>query len=169
MNQTLWLYIWRFQPFHNGHKSIVDTMLEDNEKNLILIGVSWIKSPETDPYTYEKRLKFILETYQDIHNLDIAPLIDMDSDERWAQQMLAICYVQKASHIKLYCWDESEDSVVQVINKYIHLLNWKKLEIIEIDRNKIPVSGTQVRHEIKEAWVDSIEKLVPEAVYKTLK
>ncbi len=166
--QTLWLYIWRFQPFHNGHKSIVDTMLEDNEKNLILMWVSGTKSLEENPYTYEKRLEFLSETYKDVHNLDIAPLIDMESNKRWVQQMLAICYLQKADHVKLYCWNKKQDSAVQVITQYENLFEWKKLEIIEIDRNKLPISGTQIRHEIRQQWKESIKKLVPESVYKNL-
>lgn len=166
--QTLWLYIWRFQPFHNGHKSIVDTMLNENEKNLILMWVSGTGLTEENPYTYEKRLEFLTELYKDTHNLDMCPLIDMDSDKRWVQQMLAICYIQKVDHIKLYCWDEKEDSAIQVIKTHQNLFAGKKLEIIEISRNKLPISGTQIRHEMKIEWKEAVKKLVPDSVYKNL-
>ena len=169
MDKTLWLYIWRFQPFHNGHKSIVDTMLEDNERNLILIGINWENTSKENPFTYSKRLGFISETYKDTVWLDISPLIDNASDKRWVQQILGMWLIQKSGHIKLYCWDKSKDSAVQVIKQFLPLFAWKKLEIIEIDRNIIPISGTQVRHEIELEWVESVEKLVPDEVHKSLK
>lgn len=169
MHNTIWLYIWRFQPFHNGHKSIVDTMLEDNENNLILIGVSPSQSTKENPYSYAKRLWFISEIYKDASWLYISPLIDNPSDKNWIQQILGIWFVQKAGNIRIYCWDKWEDSAIQVIQQYEKLFSWKNLEIIEIDRNIIPVSWTQVRHEMKEAWVESVWKLVPAEVHKQLK
>jgi cytidyltransferase-like protein len=34
----LGMYLGRFQPFHNGHKAIVDKMLEECEEVVIVVG-----------------------------------------------------------------------------------------------------------------------------------
>ncbi len=169
MNQTLWLYIWRFQPFHNGHKSIIDRMIQENEQNLILIGVSDSYETTENPYSYTQRLGFMSDTYQDETNIAFWPLIDNDSDKKWVQQILWIWYIQKVKKIQLYCWSIAEDSAIKVIKQYENLFTWKQLDIIEIDRNIVPISGTQVRHEMKTEWVESIENLVPNEVYDSLK
>ena len=36
----LGMYLGRFQPFHNGHKYIVEWMLEECERVVIVIGSS---------------------------------------------------------------------------------------------------------------------------------
>ena len=167
MKEVLWLYIWRFQPFHNGHKSVVDRMIQDNENNLILIGVNDIYGTKENPYSYAERLGFIGGIYK--KSISISPLIDNDSDELWVKQILWIWRIQESDHIKLYCWDKNHDSAIKVIEQYKNLFAGKKLEIIEIDRNLLPISGTQVRHEMKTEWVESIETLVPDEVYQELK
>jgi len=166
MNQTLWVYIWRFQPFHNGHKSIIDKMIQDNEINLILIWVNEAYGTKKNPYSYAERLWFISDIYK---NLNICPLIDNDSDKKWVQQILWIWYIQKSNYIKLYCWDQDNDSAIKVIKEHENLFIWKQLEIIQIDRNINPISGTQIRHEMKTEWVESIESLVPSQVLNRLK
>lgn len=169
MNQTLWLYIWRFQPFHNGHKSVIDRMIEENENNLILIGVNHIYKTKENPYSYAERLQFIWDTYKNTWDISICPLIDNDSDKSWVEQILWIWYIQKSDYIKLYCWSEKDDSAIKVIKQYEKLFLGKKLEIIEVDRNILPISATQVRHEMKVEWVDSIHSLVPSEVLTALK
>jgi len=168
MNQSLWVYIWRFQPFHNGHKSIIDTMIKDNDKNLILIWVSREWNGEENPFPYEKRLWFILNTYHSPTPY-IYPLIDHPSDEAWVRQILWIWHVQNADHIKFYCGDKNQDSAIKAIEEHKKLFIWKDIEMVEIPRNKLPISWTQIRHEIKQEGVESIKNLVPGWVYKQLK
>jgi adenylyl-sulfate kinase len=51
------LFIGRWQPFHNGHLSIIRTALDDGKR--VLIGIRDTERDESNPYTYEQRKEMI--------------------------------------------------------------------------------------------------------------
>jgi len=166
----IWLYIWRFQPFHNGHQSIVKQMLKDNAHNVILLGIP-LEATETDPYSFEKRKEFILQSLiqKEYNNIDIYPLYDTPSDEEWIDSILAVPKIWNADTINIYCWDRKNDSAIKVIDTFYSRF-WKKdINIIEISRNILPISGTIIREKLIAHWYESISDDVPLAVYKQIK
>lgn len=50
-------FIGRWQPFHEGHKKLIETALEKGED--VLIGVRDTVQDEKNPYTYDQRQKQI--------------------------------------------------------------------------------------------------------------
>jgi len=166
MDAALWIYIGRFQPFHNGHKSIVDAMIQENNDNLIFIGIT-LSDDWKNPYSFEERRDFLKSEFWE--EIIIEALLDNPSDQEWIRSILFSPEVKDKKNLKIYCWDKEHDSAIKVIQEYIHLFEDKKIEIIEIDRRLLPISGTQIRHEIQEEWIKSIENLVPSEVYKALK
>ena len=82
---TTALTIMRLQPFHNGHKKIIDTMLQENNQVILLIG-SINKTDNKNPYSFEKRLKMVKKIYSDaIHSkkLIIKGIKDINNPPKW--------------------------------------------------------------------------------------
>lgn len=162
MQNTLWIYIWRFQPFHNGHRFVVETMLQDNTENLIVIG-----TPEVDkdknPFSLEWRKEAIKSIFPTI---SITSLDDSPSDRKWVENLSKILIQYPVKKYIFYCWDKENDFAIQVIQRYTSLFLYP-IEIKEISRKNIPISATLVREKIK--WNKSIKEIVPEEIYKKIK
>jgi len=88
----LGLVIGRFQPFHLGHKYLIQKALDTADKIIIGIGSANV-TDENNPYSYELRKKMVEEF---IHQegigdrvLRIIPSNDTPSDDDWLEQTLA--------------------------------------------------------------------------------
>ena len=64
------VFIGRFQPFHLGHKNIIDVALIDAENVIVLVGSSNVARCHRNPFTFDERKGMILESY---------PLIDPEN------------------------------------------------------------------------------------------
>ena len=54
----------RFQPFHNGHKALIDKMLVECHLGVVLVG-SADKRDRDNPFTREQRQRMIIQSYQE--------------------------------------------------------------------------------------------------------
>ena len=54
------VFIGRFQPFHNGHKRVIDHALELSKKVIVLVGSVDQPRCTRNPFTFQER--------KDIHN-----------------------------------------------------------------------------------------------------
>ncbi len=82
--------IGRFQPFHKGHKYLIEESLKLADKIIIGIG-SANKSDEKNPWSWEERKK-VIETFLQHEGLeknvkDIIPLFDNPDDDVWFQNL----------------------------------------------------------------------------------
>lgn len=99
------VFIGRFQPFHLGHKRVIDHALTIAENVLVLIGSANRSRSTRNPFTYEERAGVIFdhyhpEEYESVPEVRsgprviVKPLDDMMySDTRWVEQVQAV--VQK--------------------------------------------------------------------------
>ena len=53
----------RFQPLHNGHKTIIDKMLSESKNVTIILGSAQESGTGPNPLTPEQRLKLIENLY----------------------------------------------------------------------------------------------------------
>lgn len=82
------VFIGRFQPFHNGHKAVIEEGLKIAESVLVLIGSA--NGPRTlrNPFTYEERHRMIVDISPRIFT---EPLGDhLYNDERWVEDIQRI-------------------------------------------------------------------------------
>jgi len=96
------VYIGRFQPFHNGHKTVIDAALKQAKKVIVLIGSD--KQPRSlrNPFTFAERSETIYGSVpmDDHHRVITEPLEDYPyNDSAW------IAAVQKA--VKGVTWNYS--------------------------------------------------------------
>lgn len=70
------LFIGRWQPFHNGHRHIIQQALDAGKR----VAIACRKTPvtKTDPYTVEERIKMISEVYRG-QPVVVFPIPDIES------------------------------------------------------------------------------------------
>jgi len=69
------LFIGRWQPFHEGHKKLMQTVLDEGKN--IVVGIRDTEISETDPYTVEEREKMIREAFPDETRVSIITVPDI--------------------------------------------------------------------------------------------
>lgn len=69
------LFIGRWQPFHLGHKYLIDKALEEGKN--VAIAVRETEISEKNPYTVEQRIEMIRRIYGD--KVKIFPICDIES------------------------------------------------------------------------------------------
>ncbi len=58
------LFIGRWQPFHNGHKTLIETVLKKNKP--VVIGIRDTEVSEKNPYSTSERWAMIHRTLKEI-------------------------------------------------------------------------------------------------------
>lgn len=70
------MFIGRWQPFHNGHKWLINEKLSQDKP--ILIAVRDIPPDEKNPFTTEQTVKMIEEVYKD-SDVKVVTIPDVES------------------------------------------------------------------------------------------
>lgn len=146
---SLWLFIWRFNPPHIWHTSIIDKALKENEKVLLLIWI-WENRDDRNPLVFDEIKSIFDEKYKNINNLNIDFIKDVPSDEEWVQKIKEIIekYYPWVKDINFYWWDFENDSAFNAINKYKENLNNYNINYIEKDRSLSFVEDDEWIHTI---------------------
>jgi cytidyltransferase-like protein len=80
------LIVGRFQPFHLGHKYLIDKALEFADTVIIAVGSSNIKD-DKNPYSFKTRKSFVQEfiIHEKLNSkvLDIISIEDVPDDDEW--------------------------------------------------------------------------------------
>ena len=149
----------RFQPLHNGHKTIIDKMLQESEYITIILGSAQESRTGPNPLTPIERLNLIENIYGKRENMKIFFMNDIDCDANaW--------YIHVMNFLKknvpeypppqgYYCGDMNNGSYY----------NKGEFEIVVVDREKQKgfnkISATQIREMIRNnnyEWKNYIPK-----------
>lgn len=161
------LFIGRFQPFHNGHLDVIKKILKENDRVIIAIGSAEKNFLPSNPMTAGERFTLIDEALKEAKISEkkycIIPIRNVNNFALWVNHVNT--YVPE--YTKLYTGSRIITACYE--NKYSkeHRANKSGPKLIQLDRNLLPVSGTEIREAIleNEKW----ETLVPKAVAKKLK
>jgi bifunctional NMN adenylyltransferase/nudix hydrolase len=79
------VFIGRFQPFHNGHKAIVDAAVKQAKEVIIVVGSSFASRNTRNPFTFDERRQMIKAVFpQD--NVKVVPVSDYPYDDnKWVR------------------------------------------------------------------------------------
>ena len=84
------VFIGRFQPFHNGHKAVIDAALEQAKEVVVVVGSSFAARNIRNPFTFEERkamIKAVFPTDQVI----VVPVSDYPYDDnKWVNAIQKI-------------------------------------------------------------------------------
>lgn len=84
------VFIGRFQPFHTGHKAVVDRALREARQVIILCGSAYRPRSIRDPWLFSERETMMRGAFEAAENkrIHISPLLDvMYNDELWVQNV----------------------------------------------------------------------------------
>lgn len=87
--KNLAVFLGRFQPFHIGHYSIVEKILAEHERLILIIGSAEKSGTEENPWTLQEREAIIrasipLELQE---RMDIVGLDDVPDDDEWGENL----------------------------------------------------------------------------------
>lgn len=71
------LFIGRWQPFHNGHKWLIDNKLKTNVP--VLIAVRDVFPDANNPFSTEQTIAMIRRVYAEIDDVEVMPFADIES------------------------------------------------------------------------------------------
>ncbi|MFB6180317.1 MAG: adenylyltransferase/cytidyltransferase family protein [Candidatus Nanohalobium sp.] len=148
-------FIGRFQPFHLGHKKVVEKYSKEFEEFCIVIGGSEKDRGQKNPLTGEERKKIIESCHQDT---EIYLLPDHPSNDVWSDNLIE----KTGCNAVLTRNDYTENAVKESSD----------LEVInqEVFQREM-YSGTEVRRRIRsgEEWRYLIPNCARNSVEKHLK
>lgn len=84
------VFIGRFQPFHDGHLSVIRKALEESDTLLVLLGSCNRPRDTFNPFTFEERKRMIMEALpaEAAHRVLLLPIVDITyNDEQWVVQV----------------------------------------------------------------------------------
>ncbi len=83
------LAVMRIQPMHNGHKLLIESMLQSSDKTIVAIGSTQISRTDNNPYTYEERVQMIRKVFPNDEVL-VLPLVDIGASKKvqWTSYVL---------------------------------------------------------------------------------
>ena len=143
-------YIGRFQPFHNGHLSVVETISEEVDELVLGIGSAGDSHTRHDPFTAGERIMMITKSLVDLDLVTYAvPIEDLDRNSVWV------------SHVQ----SMSPDFDIAYSNNplVIQLFTEAGVEVRQSPMfNRGVLEGTEVRDRMVKG--ENWEKLVPDAV-----
>lgn len=150
------LIIGRFQPFHNGHLSVVKEMSKKASYILICVGSAQESHTSSNPFTAGERISMIYNSIsaEGIKNFFIIPIEDIKSNGIWVSKVETLC--------------PKFDTVYSNNPLVKRLFSEKGYEIREAPfRSRGILSGTNIRKLMLSGkeW----KTLVPEGVFKTIK
>lgn len=88
------VFIGRFQPFHNGHKRVVDKALKLSEHTIMLIGSANVARSSRNSWTFEERCEMVRRVYPEevaSGKLILQPMDDFTyNDAAWVTRAQSI-------------------------------------------------------------------------------
>ena len=154
------LIVGRFQTFHKGHQSLIETALSLCDRVYILVGSSQESGTERNPFNISTRMKVIRECYPDTTRVFIYALADLtnenDITHDWGKYVLNNIdrYIYKAPELMIYGNDEAR-------SRWFNEEDIKDTSEFIVHRSRLPISATMlremmVRDDRKEwmKWVD---------------
>lgn len=149
------LYVGRFQPFHLGHKEVVERLADRHDELVIAIGGPQLSYSTRHPFEIGERIKMIKNSISvDFSSVYIIPVPDIDNNSIWVSRV--------ENYTPEFDLVYSNNDLVQILfedsNYEVQDINWVK---------RGELSGTQVRERMINDgdW----EELIPVPVSDVIK
>ena len=150
MKMTRGFYIGRFQPFHNGHRQVVEAIAEDVDELVVGIGSAGDSHSARNPFTAGERVMMITKALVDTDLVTyVVPIEDLERHSVW------VSHVQSMSP----AFDVAYSNNPLVIQ----LFQEAGVEVRQSPMfNRDVLEGAEIRRRMVEG--DDWEQLVPGAV-----
>ena len=151
---NLGMVVGRFQPLTNGHKFMIDKALSFCKHVVIMICSAQESRTKQNPFSIDERIIMFKRVYRKeilFKRIIIIPVSDqgIGNNEKWGEFLL--------NTIKYKLKMKPDIFISGIENRRT---NWFKNEInidqLYINRDKFPISGTQVREDLFKYWKDNL-------------
>jgi nicotinamide-nucleotide adenylyltransferase len=157
------LAVMRVQPFHNGHKFLIDGMLDESDIAVVAIGSSQESDTVENPFSYDFRRECISLTYPvevKQGKLRIIGIEDIFNSGKWVEHVLTQVQKQLGLSPDVYiCGGVDNGKYFQDEN--MRVKNFKR------DTND-HISGTEIRELIKNPAMPLLNTHLPFGTRKML-
>lgn len=147
------LFIGRFQPFHFGHLHIVEEMIKENDRAILVIGSAEKNFVPKNPLTAGERYQLIDAALQEkgisCDKYRILPVRNVNNYALWV------------NHINMYVPPYNVLYTGSDLVKACYSTH--NVEIKQIDRRHLNISATEIRTAMAEGS-DDWKQMVPKAV-----
>jgi bifunctional NMN adenylyltransferase/nudix hydrolase len=160
--------IGRFEPFHLGHKDLVDRALAFGETVIVVLGSAFHARSAKNPFTWQERAAMIGQSYPETERsrLIFIGMRDYYDDTRWADAVRKAVEARASGNdVQLFGYAKDATS---------HYLDWFpdwKFEAIEqrIDLDATTLRKVYFEAENMDVSLAVIESMMPSAVTQYLK
>lgn len=148
------IFIGRFQPYHNGHKIVVDQALEQAKKVIILVGSTNKARDNRDPWSFQERAEMITSAHLNDDRLVIVNLPDKHyNDQAWiklVQNKVTKAILDNAEgnspHVTLHGMDSQRVGLIghqkDGTSYYLKMFpNWKSISVVHF----LGINATDIR------------------------
>ncbi|WP_440990988.1 nicotinamide-nucleotide adenylyltransferase [Haloarchaeobius baliensis] len=151
---TRGFYIGRFQPYHNGHHSMVETIAEEVDELVLGIGSAGDSHSEHDPFTAGERIMMLTKSLVDHDIVTYAvPIEDLERNSVWVSHVQSMCPTFDVAY--------SNNPLV------IRLFEEAGIEVRQSPMfNRDVLEGTEVRDRMVDG--DDWESLVPDPAVEVI-
>lgn len=163
MKYNLGLFHGRFEHIHKGHQEIIDQMLKECQKVILLVGNCQAQRTRKNPFTILERIELINKVYGKRKNLFVGffpdrPKVPKTKKEysEWGDWIISFCkyYGFKVPNV-VYSGEEAKTD--WLYSKY-------KIKKIKVSRKEIPISSTKIKELFKKneimEWKDITDKKI---------
>jgi len=177
MKYDVLVTIGRYQPFHNGHKAIIDTALLQAKQVIVVVGSSFAARNIRNPFTFEERKAMIKAVFpQD--TVKVVPVADYPYDDsKWVVAIQNLVHGAIASNgwtdfpPKIGLIGHQKDGTSYYLNIFP---TWGSVSVPNVDG----INATDIRrnffeaeyywHDLPEKVYDYVDKLRTDRVLSTL-
>jgi len=172
-NKKIGVLIGRFQPFHNAHKEIIDEMLNNMDRVLILVGSGDRHLSFKNPFRFTEIKKMIINAFDEKQRerMNIISIPDyLCNDDEWADKVHEEIYSYAfdcdifEDNIYLYGHNKDESSY------YLNL--FPKYNLSHVDNKHDNLSSTDIRDKMsylmKDVFKEYMIQFIPESTMEVI-
>lgn len=166
------VFVGRMQPFHYGHKAIIDKALEHAEQVVVVLGSCFQPRSTKNPFTFEERKAMIDAVYNDEVNysgaqgriksprVKVVPVMDYPYDDNaWVSAVQNVVNKNTRKGSKTGLIGHSKDHSSYYLKAFP---DWRDhIEVNNVDG----INATDIRIDLFENWMfKTTEEMIPSEV-----
>jgi nicotinamide-nucleotide adenylyltransferase len=151
---TRGFFIGRFQPFHDGHRAVVEHVADEVDELVLGIGSADVSHTVHDPFTAGERVLMVTKAVADVDvPTYVVPIEDIDRNALWVSHIESmapafdVAYSNNPLVARLF-----EEAGIEVRNPPM------------FDRDRFEGTGIRRQMLVGDEWVDHVPDAVVEVV-----
>ena len=154
-------YIGRFQPYHNGHHTVIEEIAEEVDELVLGIGSAGDSHTDHDPFTAGERIMMITRAVREFERENdlvtyVVPIEDLNRNSVWVSHVQSmspsfdLAYSNNPLVIRLF-----EEAGIEV--RQSKMFDRERLEGSDI--REAMIHGDSWRERVPDAVVETIEEI----------